>query len=125
MPVRWSRELPSEPSSVTVITDAAGRYVASFVVAVDDEPLPEIDAQVGIDLGLSTFAVMSDGMIIDSPKFFRRAERKLRKAQQNLSRKQKGSKTRERTSSSIPVPVSVTSTQTKGPPSRSTLSART
>lgn len=92
--VRWSRELPSEPSSVTVIKDASGRYFASFVVAVDDEPMPEMDTEVGIDLGLATFVVLSNGKSVDSPKFFRRAERRLRKAQQHLSRKQKGSKNR-------------------------------
>ncbi|WP_324188254.1 transposase [Nocardia higoensis] len=92
--VAWSRDLPSEPSSVTVIVDAAGRYFASFVVQVDEQPLPELDAEVGIDLGLTTFAVMSDGKTIESPKFLRRAERRLRKAQQALSRKEKGSKNR-------------------------------
>lgn len=56
--------------------------------------MPELDAEVGIDLGLTTFAVLSNGTIIDSPKFFRRAERKLRKAQQDLSRKEKGSRNR-------------------------------
>lgn len=92
--VRWSRDLPSAPSSVTLIKDAAGRYFASFVVDVDTEPLLETDSEVGIDLGLSTFAVLSNGKTIESPKFLRRAERKLRKAQQNLSRKQRGSNNR-------------------------------
>ncbi|MFV2013777.1 RNA-guided endonuclease TnpB family protein, partial [Micromonospora sp. LOL_027] len=54
--VRWSRILPSDPSSVTVIRDAAGRYFASFVVQTsEDEPLPPTDAEVGIDLGLTHF----------------------------------------------------------------------
>lgn len=94
--VAWSRELPSDPSSVTIIKDASGRYFASFVVQLDDLPLPAVDSEVGIDLGLTTFAVLSNGKTIDSPKFFRRAERKLRKAQQNLSRKEKGSKNRDK-----------------------------
>jgi putative transposase len=47
--VRWSRNLPSEASSVTVIRDAAGRYFASFVVQTTEQPLPETDS-VGIDL---------------------------------------------------------------------------
>ncbi|WP_433567603.1 RNA-guided endonuclease InsQ/TnpB family protein [Nocardia sp. CA-151230] len=92
--VRWSRELPSEPSSVTVIKDAACRYFASFVVCTEDTPLPISDSEVGIDLGLSTFAVLSDGKRIDSPRFLRRAERRLRKAQKALSRKAKGSANR-------------------------------
>ena len=94
--VRWSRPLPTEPSSVTVIKDAAGRYFASFVVEVAPEPLPEADAEVGIDLGLAALAVLSDGRKVDSPRFLRRAERKLRKAQRALSRKQQGSKNREK-----------------------------
>ncbi|MFF4240060.1 RNA-guided endonuclease InsQ/TnpB family protein [Actinomadura geliboluensis] len=94
--VRWSRELPSEPSSVTVVKDAAGRYFASFVVETADEPLPEVAAEVGIDLGLTHFAVLSDGRKITSPRFLRRAERRLRKAQRALSRKAKGSANRRK-----------------------------
>ncbi|MFE3054659.1 RNA-guided endonuclease InsQ/TnpB family protein [Nocardia sp. NPDC059239] len=92
--VRWSRELPSDPSSATIIKDASGRYLASFVVSVNDQPLPGVDTEVGIDLGLSTFAVLSDGKTIASPRFLRQAERRLRKAQKSLSRKEKGSKNR-------------------------------
>lgn len=94
--VRWSRQLPSEPSSVTVVKDAAGRYFASFVVEAPGEPLPETDTEVGIDLGLTHFAVLSDGGKVASPKFLRRAERRLKRAQRALSRKQKGSKNREK-----------------------------
>lgn len=92
--VRWSRDLPSEPSSVTVILDAAGRYFASFVVEAVDDPLPASNSEVGIDLGLTHFAVLSDGRKVTSPRFLRRAERKLRKAQQALSRTAKGSSNR-------------------------------
>jgi transposase len=40
--VRWSRDLPADPSSVTIIRDAAGRYFALFVVQTADQPLPEV-----------------------------------------------------------------------------------
>ncbi|WP_143078896.1 RNA-guided endonuclease InsQ/TnpB family protein [Nonomuraea pusilla] len=90
VPVRWSRDLPAEPSSVTVVKDAADRYFASFVVETADVPLPESAGEVGIDLGLSHFAVTSDGRKVDNPRFLRRAERRLRKAQRDLSRKAKG-----------------------------------
>ncbi|MEO3783326.1 RNA-guided endonuclease TnpB family protein [Actinocorallia sp. B10E7] len=92
--VRWSRDLPSEPSSVTVVKDAADRYYASFVVQTCDELLPPVEAEVGIDLGLASFAVCSDGTVIDNPRVLRRAERRLKKAQQALSRKAKGSANR-------------------------------
>ncbi|MBN6052437.1 transposase [Nonomuraea sp. RK-328] len=92
--VRWSRRLPCEPSSVTVIKDAAGRYFASFVVEVAERPLPPVEAETGIDLGLGHFAVLADGRKIDSPRFLRRAEKKLRRLQKALSRKERGSNNR-------------------------------
>jgi len=96
--VHWSRHLPSEPSSVTVIKDAAGRYFASFLVRTNpaDDLLrfPETDTEVGIDLGLASFAVLSDGTTVDNPRILRRAEKRLKKLQQALSRKQQGSNNR-------------------------------
>ena len=94
--VRWSRDLPSEPSSVTVIMDSAGRYFASFVVRAVENPLPDAGAATGIDLGLTHFAVLSDGRKVASPRFLRRAERKLRKAQRARSRKASGSSNRDK-----------------------------
>ncbi len=75
VPVRWSRPLPSEPSSVTVIRDAAGRYFASFVIDTEPDALPEAEPAIGIDLGLTHFAVLSDGRKVASPRFLRRAEK--------------------------------------------------
>ncbi|MFJ7264343.1 RNA-guided endonuclease InsQ/TnpB family protein [Streptomyces globosus] len=95
--VKWSRALPSTPTTVTVVKDAAGRYFASFVVETDaSEVLPETMPEVGIDLGLGHFAVLSDGRKIDSPRFLRRAEKRLKKAQCALSRKEKGSSNRNK-----------------------------
>jgi putative transposase len=93
--VKWSRTLPSTPSTVTVVKDSAGRFFASFVVSTNpSEVLPQTTPEVGIDLGLGHFAVLSDGRKIDSPRFFRRAEKHLKKVQRSLSRKEKGSKNR-------------------------------
>ncbi|MFD1364118.1 RNA-guided endonuclease InsQ/TnpB family protein [Actinoplanes sichuanensis] len=94
--VRWSRTLPSDPSSVAIIRDAAGRYFASFVVHTTDEALPPVESEIGIDLGLTHFAVLSDGTKVAAPKFLRRAARKLKRLQQALSRKQKGSANRKK-----------------------------
>jgi len=92
--VRWSRLLPSVPSSVTVIREADGRYYASFVVEVAATPLPVVSQDVGLDLGLSVLAATSDGELIANPRHLRRRERKLARAQRVLSRKQKGSANR-------------------------------
>ncbi|MET7746606.1 RNA-guided endonuclease TnpB family protein [Streptomyces sp. NPDC005385] len=97
LPVCWSRPLPATPTSVTLTMDAGGRYFASFVIQTDpSEVLPETTGAVGIDLGLTHFAVLSDGRKIASPRLFRRAEKKLRKAQQNLARKTRGSNNRKK-----------------------------
>ena len=89
--VEWSRALPSVPSSVTVIKEADGRYYASFAVERPATPLPSCDREVGIDLGLASLAVTSDGEVIANPRFLRAKERKLARAQRALSRKEKGS----------------------------------
>jgi putative transposase len=96
VPVRWSRPLPSEPSSVTIIKDAAGRYFASFVVETEPAAWPAAVPVTGIDLGLTHFAVLSDGTKIAAPQFLRRAEKKLKRRQRDLSRKQKGSANRDK-----------------------------
>jgi len=100
VPVRWSRPLPCEPSSVTVVRDAAGRYFVSFVIetdpAADAKRFSGADGEVGIDLGLTAFAVLSDGTKISAPRYLRRAQKKLRRAQRAHSRTQKGSKNREK-----------------------------
>jgi putative transposase len=94
--VRWSRPLPSEPSSVTVIREADGRYYASFVVERQASPLPACEAEIGVDMGLGRLVVTSDGEVVANPRFLRRRERHLAKAQRALSRKRKGSANRAR-----------------------------
>jgi putative transposase len=92
--VRWSRELPCDPSSVTVIREPDGRYYLSFVVQRSARPLPVTDHEAGIDLGLDRLAVTSDGQIIANPRFLRARLRKLACLQRAASRKQKGSANR-------------------------------
>ena len=75
----WSRELPAIPSSVTVIKDSANRYFLSFVVEVLPEVLPKTDNSVGIDLGIKTFATLSNGKKIDAPKPLKKRMLEVRK----------------------------------------------
>jgi putative transposase len=89
--VQWSRALPSVPSSVTVIREPDGRYYASFVVKRQVTQLPPCDRDAGIDVGLNSLVVTSDGEVIPNPRFLRKADKRLRRAQRILSRRQKGS----------------------------------
>jgi putative transposase len=90
--VVWSRALPAEPSSVTILKDAAGRYFVSFVVEIQQSPLPQLNNAVGVDLGITTFATLSTGEKIDAPKPLKKRIGRLRRLSKNLSRKTKGSK---------------------------------
>jgi putative transposase len=92
----WSRKLPSSPTSVTVIKDCANRYFLSFVVEVDPVQLNAKNQSIGIDLGIKTFAVMSNGEKAVSPDYSR-LDRKIRKLQKKLARQPKDSKRRNKT----------------------------
>jgi putative transposase len=92
----WSRELPSAPSSITVIKDCANRYFLSFVVEVEPVQVNAENQSIGIDLGIHTFAVMSNGEKAISPDYSR-LDRKIRKLQKKLARQPKHSKRRNKT----------------------------
>ena len=94
--VKWSRELPSAPSSVTIIKDAADRYFASFVVEVSPKLLPWTDKAIGIDLGITTFATLDDGTKVDAPRPLKRHLKKLARLQRRLARCEQGSNRRQR-----------------------------
>jgi putative transposase len=89
----WSRNLPSEPSSVTVIKDCANRYFLSFVVEVQSIQSEVENPSIGIDLGIKTLAVMSDGEKAKSPSY-KKLDRKVRKLQRKLARQPKDSRRR-------------------------------
>ncbi|WP_414619567.1 RNA-guided endonuclease InsQ/TnpB family protein [Calothrix sp. CCY 0018] len=93
----WSRKLPSEASSVTVIKDAADRYFVSFVVEVQPDILPLTPNTVGIDLGIATFATLDSGEKIHAPKPLKKRIQRLRKLSKKLSKKTAGSNRYERT----------------------------
>ena len=89
----WSRELPSEPSSVTVIKDCANRYFLSFVVETPPTQIEAKNPSIGIDLGVKTFAVMSNGEKAQSPSY-KKLDRKVRRLQRQLTRQPKDSRRR-------------------------------
>ncbi len=87
----WSRPLPSEPSSLTVVKEPDGRYYVSFVVEVEAEHFERTNRSVGIDLGVKDVVATSDGDKSGNPKHLRKSLDRLALEQKRLSKKVKGS----------------------------------
>lgn len=96
--IRFSRAIPKAAivTTVTVSKDAAGRYFVSMLCTDNVAPKPVVENKVGVDLGLTHFAILSTGEKIAGPKAFRANEKKLAKAQRALAKKQKGSANRKK-----------------------------
>lgn len=96
LPVRFSRTIAraAKVTTVTVSRDGAGRYFVSMLCDDAVQTLPTSEAKVGIDLGLTHFAILSSGEKIAAPNTFRKNESKLTKWQRRLARKVKGSRNR-------------------------------
>ena len=90
IPVVWSRELPSDPTSVQVYQDSLGHWYASFVVRREIEPLPEAAGSIGIDWGVKTTATTTDPTY-DLPHVGARkaAAADLAKAQRKMARRRR------------------------------------
>jgi putative transposase len=82
-----------KPKTCTIIRRADGWY-ACIVCEIDPCPFPETGQEIGVDLGLETFARLSNGEPIENPRLYQRAQRRLKKAQRRLSRRVKGSNRR-------------------------------
>ena len=79
IPIIWSRELPAEPSSVTIVKDAAGRSFTSFVAEGERPKLPANGKTVGVDPGLASLAASSEGEKMAPPKFLQSALQRIRR----------------------------------------------
>jgi len=91
-----SREIEGQILSATVRRSPAGKYFISVLCDLEIVPLPAVSQDTGVDLGVKDFAVTSSGEKFPGPKYYRKYERKLQKLQRLLSRKQKGSKNRNK-----------------------------
>lgn len=90
-------KIPLESSKqITISKDPSGKFFCSILVKMNIELKPLSGRMIGIDLGLKDLFILSDGQIINNPRWFRENQSKLKNAQKHLSRKKKGSRRREK-----------------------------
>jgi len=93
--IEWHRELPSAPSSLTIIKRASGKYYVCFICEYEFN-ITKGTKITGIDAGLTSLFTFSDGTKIDNPHHTKKYALKLKRAQQSLARKVKGSHNRKK-----------------------------
>ena len=92
--VRWHRELPDDAKlkNIILLRTPSGWYALLQVVLPDPEPEPHPGPAVGIDVGIHHALALSDGTLIDSPRYLEQSLRKLRILQRTVARRRKGSR---------------------------------
>jgi putative transposase len=93
--VKLHRPIEGQIKTLTIKREA-GRWFAIFSVEGSAAPLPASSAEIGIDVGLNSFAALSDGTEIPNPRHYRNAEARLRRCQRKLARRKKGSNRRRK-----------------------------
>lgn len=92
------RHIPDDANyrSVTISKSKSGKFFVSILVKINVDMLPITGKCVGIDLGLKDLFIFSNGDVVNNPRWFRKNQSKLAKAQRHLSRKKKCSKRYEK-----------------------------
>ena len=93
--IKLHRQPKGMIKSATISRHSSGKYYISLLCKEEISELPKINSAIGIDLGITDFAILSDGQKIDNHKFTSKMEKKLKREQRKLSRrallaKQKG-----------------------------------
>ena len=90
--IRQHRELRGQVKTLTVKRMPSGKWYACFSCIVETQPRDKPFKDVGIDVGLNSYAVLSDGIRIENPRFYRRSEKRLAHLQRDVSQKVRGSR---------------------------------
>jgi putative transposase len=98
IPVVLHREMEGRIKTLTIKRVPSGEWFAilSCEVPTEVREHPNREKEIGIDVGISSFATLSDGTMVENPRFLIKAEKRLKRAQRRLSRKKKGSKNRRK-----------------------------
>ena len=87
---------PTNFRSITISKNSSDQYFASILVDELIELKPTTGRMVGLDVGLKDLFVLSDGIVVDNPRWFNKNQIKLKRAQQHLAKKIKGSNRRDK-----------------------------
>ena len=85
--IKLHRQPKGMIKSATVSRHASGKYYISLLCKEEINELPKTNSAIGIDLGITDFAILSDGQKIDNNKFTSKMEKKLKREQRKLSRR--------------------------------------
>lgn len=99
--VKLHREIKGTIKTATIKHEAGQWYVIFSCEVEQPEPLPVVESEVGIDLGVTHLAALSDGTFIEPPRYYRKAQKNLEKLQQALSRKKRGSHRRNKAKQAV------------------------
>ena len=94
--IKQHRQFHGEIKSCTISKTPTNKYYISILVDENIKQLPKSNNKVGIDLGITDFAITSDGEVFENPKWLRKSEKRLTKLQRDLSRKKKSSNNRNK-----------------------------
>ena len=94
--IKQHREFQGIIKSATISKTRTNKYFVSILVDTENIKPNELDTKIGIGLGIKDFAITSNGYKIENPKWLRNSEKRLKKLQKDLSRKQKGSNNRNK-----------------------------
>ncbi len=97
MRVEWHRELPDGMIKNIILTRKPSGWYAAFQVECADIEIPvSQNPPVGVDMGITHALALSDGELIDSPKYLKQSLKRLRRLQRKVSRRKKGSASRKK-----------------------------
>ena len=85
--IKLHRQPKGMIKSATISRHTSGKYYISLLCKEEINELPKINSAIGIDLGITDFAILSDGQKIDNHKFTSKMEKKLKREQRKLSRR--------------------------------------
>jgi putative transposase len=96
IPIRLHRPLQGTPKTVTISRDSDGWYACFSCAHVPVQSLPPTGQQSGIDVGLKVFLITAQGEVVENPRYYRKAEQQLRKAQRQVARRKQGGSRRRK-----------------------------